>query len=225
MNVLYERLLLIVLIFILLIVLWCMYDNYYVFSHTTDRVSGYKPGTVNSVTVESDKQITSDMVAWITLDDTNIDYPVMQADDNVKYLNTDPFGGYSLAGSIFLDSRNSPEFTDEYSLIYGHHMEYGRMFGALDEYLDANYLRRHKTGELLVGHDGSERYQLEVFASCRASAQDEEIFDPGKGDVREFISGHASVYLRDGEERIVALSTCSEENASARVIVFCYILE
>ena len=80
--------------------------------------------------------LSEDVVAWLTVDDTNIDYPVMQGVDNSEYLNKDPFGEYSLAGSIFLDARNAPDFTDPYSLIYGHHMEYGRMFGALDEFLN-----------------------------------------------------------------------------------------
>lgn len=43
------------------------------------------------------------MVAWLTIDDTKIDYPVMQGKDNTEYLNKDPYGDYALAGSIFLD--------------------------------------------------------------------------------------------------------------------------
>lgn len=75
----------------------------------------------------------------MTIDDTNIDYPVMQGEDNNEYLNKDPFGNYALSGSIFLDRRNNPEFKDYYSLIYGHHMEHGMMFGAIDEYLNEDY--------------------------------------------------------------------------------------
>ena len=107
----------IVLVLVLLIVMWCMYDNYYVYSHTLgDDISRYKP--VQNAAVQEDSPISDDMVAWITIDGTNIDYPVMQGDDNVKYLNTDPFGKYSLSGSIFLDSRNAPDFSDYYWRIY-----------------------------------------------------------------------------------------------------------
>ncbi|MBQ9208961.1 MAG: class B sortase [Oscillospiraceae bacterium] len=226
-NLWYERLLLIVLILVLLIALWCMYDNYYVFHHTSDRVAGYKPGTVSSEGTAQEKTISSDMVAWITLDDTNIDYPVMQGEDNVKYLNTDPFGDYSLAGSIFLDSRNSADFSDDYSLVYGHHMEYGRMFGALDDYLDERYMDSHTTGELLIGREGETTYRLEVFAALQASALDEAVFEPGKADIRAFVRDNAQVYRGSDErtERILGLSTCSDESASARVVVFCYIME
>ena len=227
MNILYERLLLIVLVLLLLIVLWCMYDNYYVFNHTLEKISGYKPGTGQAAAVVGDKTITDDMAAWITIDGTNIDYPVMQAEDNVKYLNTDPFGDYSLAGSIFLDSRNSKDFSDDYSLIYGHHMEYGKMFGALDDFLDEGYLRKHTTGELIIGKDGGQRYDLEVFASLRASARDDEVFDPMSDNIRQFITDHAVVMLQDSgrDARIIGLSTCADGDAASRIIVFCYIIE
>lgn len=224
LNILYERLLLIVLILILLIVMWCMYDNYYVFSHTSDKISGYRPGTVSTQS-SGEKQITSDMVAWLTVDDTNIDYPIMQGYDNVKYLNTDPFGDYSLAGSIFLDSRNSPDFSDNYSLVYGHHMEYGRMFGALDDFLDEKYLKSHRNGELIIGRNGEEKHTLTIFASVKASAMDDQVFDPKKEDVRSFIEEKADVKIgsTDDPRRILGLSTCTEGDSSARIIVFCYI--
>ena len=212
----------IVLVLVLLIVMWCMYDNYYVYSHTLgDDISRYKP--VQNAAVQEDSPISDDMVAWITIDGTNIDYPVMQGDDNVKYLNTDPFGKYSLSGSIFLDSRNAPDFSDDYSLIYGHHMEYGRMFGALDDFLDASYLKSHSSGTLIIGKNAEKTYGLTVFAAMRASAKDEVVFDPGKGDIRQFIMEHRETYTADTGQRILALSTCAEGDSVTRTLVFCYI--
>lgn len=227
MNILYERLLLIVLVLVLLIVLWCMYDNYYVFNHTQDRISGYRPGTSQAAAAVGEKTITDDMVAWVTIDKTNIDYPVMQADDNVRYLNTDPFGDYSLAGSIFLDSRNSGDFSDDYSLVYGHHMEYGKMFGALDDFLDRGYLEKHRTGELIIGKDGDRTYGIEIFAAVKASARDEEVFDPMSDGIRQFIAENADVLIQDSyrDARIIGLSTCADGDASSRIIVFGYLTE
>ena len=222
MNILYERLVLIVLVLVLLVVMWCMYDNYYVYSHTLgDDIAKYKPGQTDAA--PEDSHISDDMVAWITIDGTNIDYPVMQGDDNVKYLNTDSFGKYSLSGSIFLDSRNAPDFSDDYSLIYGHHMEYGRMFGALDDFLDTSYLNSHSSGTLIVGKDAEKTYGLTVFAAMRASAKDEAVFDPGKGDIRQFIKEHCETYTADTGQRILALSTCAEGDPVTRTLVFCYI--
>ena len=146
----YDRIIMLFLVLLLLIVCYCMYDNYWVYSHSIDKsILKYKPGSENYD--PDDSPITNEMVAWLTVDNTNIDYPVMQSGDNIKFLNTDPYGSYSLTGSIFLDSRNSPDFTDEYSLVYGHHMEYGKMFGALDDFLDEDYLKSHTSGELMIG--------------------------------------------------------------------------
>ena len=225
MNLLYERLLLIVLMLILFIVMWCMYDNYYVYSHTLDNgILKYKP-TQSGAVIPEDSPLSNDMVAWITIDGTNIDYPVMQGTDNVKYLNTDPFGNYALSGSIFLDSRNNPEFLDEYSLMYGHHMEYGKMFGALDEFLDELYLNQHTKGTLTIGKNAEKVYNLEIFASMKANARNEAVFNPNHGEVRQFIKDHATIYTTEQSSRIIGLSTCAEGDAVARIIVFCYVLE
>ena len=222
MNILYERIVLVVLVLVLLVVMWCMYDNYYVYSHTLgDDIAKYKPGQTDAA--PEDSPISDDMVAWITIDGTNIDYPVMQGDDNVKYLNTDPFGRYSLSGSIFLDSRNSPDFSDDYSLVYGHHMEYGRMFGALDDFFNSSYLNSHSSGTLIVGKNAEKIYDLTVFAALRASAKDETVFDPGKGDIRQFIKDNCENYTADPGRRILALSTCAESDSVTRTVVFCYI--
>lgn len=222
----YERLLIFVLVIILLIVMYCLYDTWYLYDHTLDdSILKYKPGVSDGISPE-DSPITDDMVAWITIDGTNIDYPVMQGIDNVKYLNTDPFGEYSLSGSIFLDSRNRPDFTDEYSLIYGHHMEYGKMFGALDDFLNSDYLRGHTGGTLIIGKEAEKTYDLEVFACMEASAREDVVFNPGQSDeIRQYVKDHAKIYETERSDRIIGLSTCAEGDMVTRIIVFCYILE
>ena len=83
--------------------IYALYDTMYVYDHATGRdYLGFKPDSENQENSVLAATISDDMVAWITLDDTNIDYPVMQGSSNNAYLNTDPFGNYSLSGSIFL---------------------------------------------------------------------------------------------------------------------------
>lgn len=220
----YDRIVTLALVLVLLIVLYCMYDNYWVYSHTLDdSLLRFKPTAQGYDPDES--PITSDMVGWLTLYGTNIDYPIMQGDDNVKFLNTDPYGGYSLSGSIFLDSRSSPDFGDPYSLVYGHHMEYGKMFGALDEFLNEDYLRSHTSGELIIGRDGRKTCRLEVFASLRASARDEEIFDVKNGGVLEYIEQNCAVKTDEPTDRVLALSTCADGDSVSRIVVFCNIID
>ncbi|MBQ8961240.1 MAG: class B sortase [Ruminococcus sp.] len=225
LNILYERLLLIFMALVLLICVWCAYDNYYVYSSAADEtVTKYKPVPGVSSAV-ADSPITEDMVAWLTIDGTSIDYPVMQASDNVKYLNTDPFGAYSLSGSIFLDSACSPDFSDDYSLIYGHHMELGKMFGALDDFLKESYLKKHTSGTLMVGRNAETVYDIEVFAAMKTTARADTVFSPGKGDIRSYIQSSADVFLGDGGGRIIGLSTCAGDSPASRTVVFCRIID
>ena len=225
LNELYGWFLMAVFGLVMLIGLWQVYDNYYMFNHTLDKsVLQYKPDPDDPAAAE-DSPIAEDMVAWLTIDGTNIDYPVMQGKDNTYYLNTDPFGAYSLSGSIFLDSRCSRDFSDSYSIIYGHHMEYGKMFGALDDFLNGDYLKIHSTGTLLVGRNAKKQYDLEVFASMSVSAREKIVFDVEQDKIRQYIHDHAAVLTNESDKRILALSTCADADSVTRIVVFCYIYE
>ena len=223
MNRAYEKTMLLIFIIALLICIYALYDTWYVFDHANDKsYLKFKPGVEEENGAVSESPITSDMVGWITMDDTNIDYPIMQGEDNTAYLNKDPYGKFSLSGSIFLDSRNNSAFTDEYSLIYGHHMEYGVMFGALDDYLDEDYLQSHRHGQLLVRRDGKVMYELEAFYAMSADAKDDFIFNPENYE-------ELYAFLRekgmDINHRVLCLSTCAGDTSTTRIVVFAYILE
>ena len=205
---------------ILLIGFYTMYDTLIVYSAANgDDLRTYRPNIVNKDEAEWDmSEISKDVVAWITIDGTNIDYPIMQGHDNSEYLNKDPFGNYSLSGSIFLDSRNSPDFSDPYSLVYGHHMDYGKMFGALDDFADNNYFDNHRTGTLTIGNSV---YTLEFFAFLNTDGSTEEIFVPGIGErTLEFVREHASIFYEPINGRLIALSTCKSPYTTERTILF-----
>ncbi len=223
LNELYGRSLIAVFGLVMLIGLWQVYDNYYLYTHTLDkRVLRYKPDP-KKPEATADSPITYDMAGWLTVDGTNIDYPVMQGKDNNSYLNTDPFGNYSLTGSIFLDSRSSPDFSDEYSVVYGHHMDYGKMFGALDDFLNEKYLKQHSSGTLMVGRNAEKVYDIECFASMKVSAKEKIVFDMKQDQIRQFIHDNAVVLTQEEDSCILALSTCVDANSVTRVVVFCYI--
>ena len=225
MNILYEKLMLLAFTAVLLIVSYGLYDSWYVFHNANDSsYLKYKPQAGQDI--PEDVPITDDMVAWITLEDTNIDYPIMQGEDNSKYLNVNPYGEYALSGSIFLDSRNSSDFTDKYSILYGHHMEYGVMFGALDEYLSETYLKAHSDGTLLVGRTDVRSFKLKVFAAAKVNVFEDHYFlEPNIDDIEKLIREHARVYDESVQstDYILALSTCTEPVSQNRLIVFCYI--
>ena len=119
--------------------------------------------------------INPDVCAWVTLDHTKIDYPVLQGSTNLTYINRDVYGSFALAGSIYLDSRNNNDFSDKYSLLYGHHMENGGMFGDLDLYKEKAFFEENTTGMLLTRNGA---HELEIFACMLAEAGDPNIFEP-----------------------------------------------
>lgn len=224
---LFDRMLLLMFLVVFLCGGYALYDSYAVYmAGTSDELQKYKPGA--EVTDSVDGEIVGTMAAWLSMDGTEIDYPVMQGEDNAEYLSKDPFGNYSLAGSIFLDSRNDPGFTDGYSLVYGHHMEHGLMFGALDAYLDEEYFYGHRSGSLLFD-DGTE-LPLTVFAVVETDGADSLIFSPteySNGEVLSRVREKACIMDQStwpgAQERLVALSTCKFPDTADRTIVFCYI--
>ncbi len=215
---------LLVCLVLFLIGLYATVDSWLVYHHANDdSLLRFKPGYEREA---ADQPIQGNMVAWLTVDDTMIDYPVMQGETNEEYLNKDPYGNYSMSGSIFLDSRNTADFTDAYSLIYGHHMEGDYMFGPLHHFLEQDYLDTHPSGELIVG---DVTYEIMFFAALEAPATQELIFNPTEylvEDILKYVKEHAQSYENDPKEgTVVALSTCKYPDSANRVLLFGYMKE
>ncbi len=222
LNTIYDDLMILALFLILLVVIYSAYDTGYIFKQAADdSYTRFRPDRVSAAGLE-ESPIRDGMVGWLVIDDTSIDYPVMQGEDNLEYLNKDPAGNYSLSGSIFLDSRNSPDFTDPYSVIYGHHMQYGKMFGALDAFLDEDYLKAHSSGKLMVGKEADKIYGLKVICAIKADAKEEIVLDATDNTVARKILSEKG-YNEDN--RILGLVTCTDAESSERTILFAYITE
>ena len=227
-----DKILFFIFLFLFLIGLYAMYDSFLVYQAANDTsILKYKPGYEG---IAPDKPIKGNMVGWLTIDDTKIDYPIMQGEDNNEYLNKDPFGDYSLSGSIFLDSRNNSDFTDDYSLIYGHHMENHKMFGDLDLYKNQTFFNENRTGTLYLP---DRSLKLEILACFLLPADDENIFEPQRWNGQEkglldFAEKNAVYIHKDLAEKItdkemqtqfLAMSTCSSEFTDARTVILAVI--
>lgn len=173
------------------------------------------------------RQINPDVCGWITLDNTLIDFPVLRGETNLTYINTDVYGNFSLAGSIFLDSRNDPDFSQNYTLLYGHHMADSNMFGDLDRYKEEAFFRENRTGRLILP---DKTYELEIITCMVTKASDANIFDPeSMQDAIPALLDHArekGLYLREeavtaagSTGKVIALTTCSTEFTDARTVV------
>ena len=115
------------------------------------------------------RALNPDVCGWLTLDGTRIDFPVVQGADNMVYVNTDVYGDFSLSGAIFLDSRCPADFTAPYSIVYGHHIEDGGMFGDIVQFTQNDYFAAHTTGTLITDDTS---YNIALFACVRADVID-----------------------------------------------------
>ena len=103
----------------------------------------YKPGDGNSLPLEELMEKNPDVLGWICIPDSDISYPLMKAKDNQEYLYQTWDGKYSKYGSIFLECRNSHDFSDFNTLVYGHNMLTRDMFGTLSDYKDQAFSDSH----------------------------------------------------------------------------------
>ena len=194
-------------------------DNAYLYEHASDKsLLYYKPEL--DIPLPPEKKITDKQVGWIVMGDTNIDYPLMQGRDNFEFLNIDPYGDFSLSGSIFLDAENAKDFSDDYSLVYGHHMEHGKMFGSLDDYINKEYYDGHRIGTLT---SETQVFDYRLFAVTKADGTDARMFSvkhTSKAKVMAFLKEYALIYEEpEADLPLLALSTCYGEGINDRLLV------
>lgn len=209
---------------------YSLWDTYMLYqgAFTDSDLMKFKPTGEDSdnPTLEELQKINPDVRGWITIDDTHIDYPIVQGETDMEYINKDVYGEFSLSGSIFLDCRNSADFSDPYCLLYGHHMENGAMFGDVVEFVNKSYFQKHTKGTLYLP---GTTYKITLFSCVKTDASDGYIYNPDQwnseniGTFLDYIR-EQSVQYRDigitAEDAIIGLSTCAEAETNGRVIVF-----
>lgn len=147
------------------------------------------------------KAINPDVCGWLVLPGTEFSEVIVQGQDNEKYLHELLDGTKNPSGTLFEDYRNSADFTDPMTMIYGHNMKDGSMFGDLLSFRDAKYLEEHPKF-LLYTPQGT--YTLRVLSTLTTDAWD-TVYD---------------LENRFGEDGpLVLLSTCSYETQEGRFVV------
>lgn len=156
------------------------------------------------VDFEALQAVNSDMVAWLYIPDTNVNFPVVQGSSNQTYLTLDYQGNWSIAGSIFMDVACSYDFSDAETLLYGHNMHNGAMFGRLKKFNDGKYLEAHKDVFVLLPTGETMKYSASVGKYI--SVEDDVYAVPKYGD---------------GPETLV-LSTCTDDSSDVeRFVLIC----
>ena len=213
-----------IMIIFLLISLYLFIDAKIIFDGvSSDKITQYKPDNA-----QASKELVhtyKDYVFWLEIADSPVSFPVVQGENNSKYLNTAPDGSYSLSGSIFLDAGSSPDLTDKYSIIYGHHMANNAFFGSLDLFKDKTYFDSHRQGYFLT-KDG-EWIDFELFAFSGTDSSEQIIFNINHpADRVEWARENADIFVEpsvDGE--VVCLSTCVSPSSTKRTIILVMLKE
>lgn len=170
---------------------------------------------------ELEKQ-NSDIYAWITVPNTNIDYPILQSysEDDLFYMDHDINKKYYVAGSIFTQKLNHQDFSDPNTVIYGHNMKNGSMFRNLHKFKNKDFFEENEffyiytrghilTYRIFSAYDYDNRHILNSF-----DFSDKEVY----AEYIEYITNPQSIYKNTREvnlttdDRIVTLSTCLANN-------------
>ncbi len=179
------------------------------------------------ITVDFDEltAVNPDVVGWIYCEDSQVNYPVLHAEDNDKYLHMMYNGEYNKAGSIFMDCANNPDLSDLNTLIYGHHMKNGSMFAMLHEYRSQEFYEGHKVFWYLTPVNTYKLYPIAGYVGDSVAEVYSHFTEPEQLDsYLAFAFSHSDFqadYIPKVIDRIVVLSTCAYEFEDARYVVIC----
>ncbi len=170
-----------------------------------------------------------DIYAWISIPGVEAEYPICQSStDDSYYLDYTVDGTYGLPGSIYTEMANAKDFTDFNTVIYGHHMKNGTMFGGLHKFRDENFMKENST---ITIYTPDSILTYEIFAAVTYS--DEHILNTydfsqeGKrqsfldsvNEIRDMNSPIREDVAVDTNSRIITLSTCIGGQPNNRLLV------
>ena len=181
--------------------------------------------TTTDIDLKSFTQDHPETVGWIYFEGSQISYPIMQSGDNKKYKTVDYTGAEARTGAIFLDYRSASDFSDYNSIVYGHNMKDGTMFGSLRDYRkDPEYYNDHQYFYIIVP---GKKYRYQIFAYMDVP-ESYVIYDYVGDASYEFVKDAEPVRIKsymDSEipvntsKKVVTLSTCTDKDDLQFVIL------
>ena len=234
LNWIVDCIVLVILVLLLIFAAYSLWDNEAMYEEASSRqYETYKPKANNTVSFEELQAMNPDVLGWLTIYGTNIDYPMVKSQwNNEEYLSKNAMGEITGSGSIFLDYRNNVDFSDFNTVIYGHHMEKSSMFGDIDKFLAQEFFESHPYGDIYYSgaHHG-----LELVAMLQVDAYDTYIYIPGINGWQNqwnYIGyiGSKAKFARNLEtvtpaDHLVMMSTCSSDITNGRFILVGRILD
>lgn len=166
-------------------------------------------------------------IGWIQVSGIDvIDYPVVQCSNDTFFLTHSWEGAENRYGAIFMEAANDPGFNDCYTLIYGHYMKDGTMFGSLLDYQDADFFAEN--GGVITIYLPGETRTYQVFSVERVDGSDPSVFSTGfvhDEIFGEFVRSMKERSLYDtgvdvsAEDDVISLSTCAGSGSPTRVVL------
>ncbi len=170
-----------------------------------------------------------DAYAWIVIPDTQVNYPILQsATDNRYYLDHTIDGASGYPGSIYSENTDAQDFSDFNTILYGHNMKDGSMFGGLKQYRDPEYLQAHRD---ITVYTPTEKRVYRIFAAVVYSdayipAAYDEATEEGRSTFLESLKNTHSISSQyfddvpvDSSSRILTLSTCIGGQPNHRYLI------
>ena len=177
------------------------------------------------------QRLYPDAVGWIVIEGTHIDYPFVQGKDNDEYLRRTMDKDYLVSGTLFLDYRNQKDFSDFTTILYGHHMKNGAMFGDLKKFRNIDFWGSNSQGHIYLANA---TYRLEYMAAIVVKSTDSEIyrFDMKTADEKQqfldYVRENAEQYADSdwsAEDHYIILSSCIYDFENARIVVVARLAE
>lgn len=182
-----------------------------IWEETTDehKKSEEKPNLVAQL-----KKDYPDMVGWIKIEGTSIDFPVVQGKDNDYYLNHTYKGEYHPFGEVFMDKDDKPDYSDQNTVLYGHNVRSGYVFHELEQFKDQSFRDAHPSITIDTV-DGKKTYDIvavytaSAYAPYRKPNYSEAEWEKFRAWVKE--KNRLNETLPGKDAHILTLSTCSDE--------------
>lgn len=204
-------------------------DEYRQLAQTYTTVTQQGESQLREIDWEGLKEQNPQVIGWIQMDSIELlDYPIVQGEDNGWYLTHSYTGAYRPAGAIFMECQNDPAFVDLHTIVYGHNVKDGSMFGGLTQYMEKSFWEENGGDFLLYTPAGVWKY--EIFSVEQTQSEDPACytigFAPGE-EYEAFLQAmkDRSVYDTgvevDGDDYVITLSTCvsGDSQSSERMAV------
>ena len=187
--------------------------------HYVNLYKSYSSMDINNVDFS---KLNENVVLWLMVDGTNINYPVVRGKDNSFYLDHDINGNLKTSGWVFMDYRNSSKLDDDNTIIYGHNLANKTAFGSLNNLFTDNWYE--SSNHLIVVRNKKKKYVYEVFSLYESKPETYYLQNNVYEEYEEFLINLKSrskfnfdVDL-DKNSKIITLSTCTKDNKNRLVV-------